>query len=101
MSSRYALRDRSILKWVMQHPGTGAPFSIRSLAQASGCGKGVIEGLLSGHQRTASKDDAHSIVEAVGVALLVLFAPSPSPERDDPSTKTNHLGGEVSEVPPA
>src|SRR4051812_40967824 len=54
LSRRYALRDRSILRWVMDHPGTGAPFSVRTLAQASCCGKGVIEGLLTGHQKTAS-----------------------------------------------
>lgn len=86
MSRRYALRDRSILKWVMEHPGTGAPFSVRTLAQASGCGKGVIEGLLTGHQRTASVDDAHNISEAVGTAVLVLFAPPASPDRDVTTT---------------
>lgn len=87
MSRRYALRDRSIFRWVMEHPGTGAPYSVRSLAQASGCGKGVIEGLLSGHQRTASMDDAHAISEAVGTALLVLFAPPASLNQDASTTK--------------
>lgn len=86
MSRRYAIRDRSIFRWIMEHPGTGAPYSVRTLAQASGCGKGVIEGLLSGHQKTASMDDAHSISEAVGTALLVLFAPSPSLDRDTTTT---------------
>lgn len=87
MSHRYALRDRGILRWVMEHPGTGAPFSVRTLAQTSGCSKGVIEGLLSGHQRTASVDDAHNIAEAVGTAVLVLFAPPASPNQD--ATTTN------------
>lgn len=86
MIRRYALRDRSILKWVMEHPGTGAPFSVRTLAQASRCGKGVIEGLLSGHQKTASMDDAHSISEAIGTAVLVLFAPPSSPDQDASTT---------------
>jgi hypothetical protein len=30
-------------------------------------------------------EDAHSLVESLGVALLVLFAPKASPELDDAS----------------
>jgi hypothetical protein len=69
----------------MEHPGRGKPYSIRTLAEASGCGRGLVEKLADGRQRTADMDDAHSLVEALGVALLVLFAPSPSPELDDAS----------------
>ena len=101
MSRRYALRDRSILRWVMDHPGTGVAFSVRSLAQSAGCKVGVIGGLLTGRQKTAAMEDAHSISEAVGVALLVLFAPSPSPDRDGTSTHADSLGGETREVPPS
>lgn len=71
----------------MDHPGRGVPYSVRTLAEASGCTTGLIEKLLTGRQKTAVMDDAHSITEAVGVAVLVLFAPSPSPNQDDTSTK--------------
>ena len=69
----------------MKHPGRGAPFGYDSLAEASGCGRGLIEKLATGRQNTADVDDAHSLVEALGVALLVLFAPKASPDSDDTS----------------
>jgi len=69
----------------MKNPGRGAPYGYDSLAEASGCGSGLIEKLATGRQKTADVNDAHSLVEALGVALLVLFAPSPSPELDDTS----------------
>jgi hypothetical protein len=100
LSRRYAVRDRSILRWVMDHPGTGVPYSVRTLAEASRCTRGLIDGLLTGRQKTASMDDAHSISEAVGVALLVLFAPSSSPSGDDPSMELSKTGVN-SEVPPS
>lgn len=94
MERRYRLRDRTILKWVMDHPGRGVPYSVRTLAKASGCPTGLIERLLTGRQKTAVVDQAHSLTEAVGVALLVLFAPAASPNQDDASIKPpiNHKG---------
>lgn len=74
-----------MFQWVMKHPGRGIPYGYDSLADATGCGSGLIEKLATGRQKTAGMEDAHSIVEALGVALLVLFAPSPSPELDDAS----------------
>lgn len=69
----------------MKHPGRGVPYGYDSLAEASGCGSGLIEKLATGRQKTADVNDAHSLVEALGVALLVLFMPSASPETDDAS----------------
>lgn len=69
----------------MKHPGRGIPYGYDSLAEASGCGSGLIEKLATGRQKTADVDDAHSLVRCLGVALLVLFAPSASPELDDAS----------------
>jgi hypothetical protein len=71
----------------MKNPGRGAPYGYDSLAEASGCGSGLIEKLATGRQRTADMEDAHSLVESLGVALLVLFAPPASPELDDPSPR--------------
>ncbi|MEH0417907.1 hypothetical protein [Streptomyces sp. B21-083] len=72
----------------MKHPGRGTPFGYDSLAEASGCGRGLIEKLATGRQDSADIADAHSLVEALGVALLVLFAPKASPELDDSSPET-------------
>lgn len=85
MSRRYTLRSAEIFRWVMKHPGRGVPYGYDSLAEASGCGRGLIEKLAKGKQQTADVGAAHSLVEALGVALLVLFAPKASPELDDAS----------------
>jgi hypothetical protein len=87
LKRRYALRDRDTLRWIMDHPGRGVPYSVRTLAEASGCSAGLVERLLTGRQKTASMGDAHSLTEALGVAVLVLFAPSASPRWDDSSMK--------------
>lgn len=79
------LKSAQIFKWVMKNPGRGAPYGYDSLAEASGCGPGLIEKLATGRQKTADMEDAHSLVEALGVALLVLFMPSASPELDEAS----------------
>lgn len=90
MSRRYTLRDPEKFRWVMQHPGRGAPYSVRTLAEASGCKPGLVQKLANGKQPSADVDDAHSLVEALGVAVLVLFAPPLTPNcviattKDDP-----------------
>ena len=85
MSRRYTLKSAQIFQWVMKNPGRGAPYGYDSLAEASGCGSGLIEKLATGRQKTADVADAHSLVESLGVALLGLFTPPASPELDDAS----------------
>lgn len=85
MSRRYTLRSAQAFQYVMKNPGRGVPYGYDSLAEASGCGRGLIEKLAKGKQQTADVEAAHSLVEALGVALLVLFAPKTSPELDDTS----------------
>lgn len=87
MTRRYTLRNSDLLKRIMETPGVGVPYSVRALAKAAGCSRGLIEGLISGRQKTASVADAHSIVEALGVALLVLFMPAATPNQDAMTTK--------------
>jgi hypothetical protein len=76
---RYTLRDREMLRKLMEHPGRGAPYSTRTVATAVGCHHSLIGRLLDGTQETCDVDTAHRIAEAVGVAVLVLFAPPASP----------------------
>jgi transcriptional regulator with XRE-family HTH domain len=71
----------------MDNPGRGAPFSVRTLADAAGLrGHSLIGHLLTGKRHEAGVADAHAIAEAVGVAVLVLFAPSASPDPNETTT---------------
>lgn len=80
---RYELRDRELLRKLMEHPGRGTPHSTRSLAATVGCHHSLIGRLLDGTQETCDMDTAHRIAEAVGVAVLVLFVPPASPNSTD------------------
>jgi hypothetical protein len=84
---RYKLRDSELLRTLMQHPGRGAPYSTRTLADVAGCHHSLVHRLLDGTQETCEMDVAHGITEAVGVAVLVLFAPPASPNSIDPATE--------------
>jgi len=76
---RYELRDLSVLKWVMEHPGRGVPYSVRTLAEASGISRSQVGRLVSGELPDLPVHEAHQMSEALGVAVLVLFMPPPSP----------------------
>lgn len=86
-SRRWTLKNREWFKWVMKNPGTGVPYSLDSLAKASGCGRGLIEKLANGSQKTADVDDALALAEAVGVTILTLFAPPATPNQVTPTTE--------------
>lgn len=87
--TRYTLKDPDIFRWIMENPGRGAPYSVRTLAEASGCGRGLIQKLANGKQETANVLDAHSLVEALGVSILNLFAPPVTPKRVTATTEDN------------
>lgn len=86
MIPRYTLRDRQVLQYLMQHPGRGVPYTVRSLAAEIGLSHHSLVGhLLSGQRKDCDGGVAHDISEAVGVAVLVLFAPPTSPKPTDPA----------------
>ena len=76
---RYELRDLEVFKKVMEHPGRGAPYSVRTLAEASGVSRSQVGRLVSGDLPDLPVHEAHRISEALGVAVLVLFMPPSSP----------------------
>jgi Cro/C1-type HTH DNA-binding domain len=76
---RYTLRDPALLSTLMDHPGRGTPYSTRTLAEAVGCHHSQVHRLLTGQQETVDMDLAHALTKALGVAILVLFAPPASP----------------------
>lgn len=82
----YRLRDRAILRFVMEHPGRGSPYSIRALADAANVPRATVGHLLQGRTESCEMEAAHTIAEALGVAVLVLFAPPASPNQ----TETTH-----------
>lgn len=86
MKVRYTLRHPKALKWAMDHPGRGESYSIRELAEVVGKHHSLIGHLLAGERETCDMELAHAISEAVGVGVLVLFAPPASPKQTDPAT---------------
>lgn len=63
----------------MEHPGRGAPYTIRALADATGISRSQVGRLASGDLPDLPVNEAHQISEALGVAVLVLFMPPSSP----------------------
>lgn len=75
---RYVLRDVELLKKIMEHPGRGEPYSIRDLATTAQVTKSKIERLVRGDLDWLDVNEAHRVVEALGVRILVLFMPPAS-----------------------
>ncbi|MEU5302244.1 helix-turn-helix domain-containing protein [Streptomyces noursei] len=73
---RYRLVDADLLRRLMARTGTGRGISVRQLAAASGVSHGTIENLAQGRIKTARPDVAHQICQAIGVDLLILWAPT-------------------------
>lgn len=76
---RYALRNLELLKRIMEHPGRGEPYSVRTLAQAARVSRSQIGRLVAGDLPDLPVNEAHAVAEALGVAVLVLFVPPVSP----------------------
>lgn len=75
----YRLVDRDLLRRLMERTGSGSPISIRDLAAAVGIPHGTVGNLLSGYQESVPADTAHRIANAIGVAVLILWAPPSTP----------------------
>ncbi|MFK0295400.1 helix-turn-helix domain-containing protein [Streptomyces sp. NPDC090442] len=72
----YQLVDPNLLRALMRRTGTGAPVTIRSLADEVGCSHSTIGNLLVEQQRSVSAATAHAIACVIGVDVLILFAPT-------------------------
>ncbi|MFZ3592238.1 helix-turn-helix domain-containing protein [Streptomyces sp. BH104] len=71
----------------MKTPGRGAPYDPPELAEAVGISRSQMYRIAAGEVLTVPVGQAHSIAEALGVAVLVLFAPPASPNQDATSTE--------------
>jgi len=75
---RYVLRDLELFLKIMEHPGRGQSYSIRELALAAQVSKSKIERIVRGELDWLDVNEAHRVVEALGVRVLVLFDPPAS-----------------------
>lgn len=65
----------------METPGRGQSYSVRDLAEVSGVSRSQVGRLVAGTRNSLDVTEAHALAEAVGVAVLVLFAPPASPKQ--------------------
>jgi plasmid maintenance system antidote protein VapI len=88
--TRYRLHDGPLLRWLMGHPATtGTPFTVRSLAAATGLSYSKIQKLCSGERPTVSAPEADQVAAAIGFSRRALFSPLSSPFEDgDKRTET-------------
>lgn len=75
----YRLRDRALLAQLMAHPGRGTAYSATTLAEAARISRSMVGHLLTGEREGCVPEMAQRITDALGVALLVLFAPRSEP----------------------
>jgi transcriptional regulator with XRE-family HTH domain len=87
---RCRLVDPDRLRLLMERTSSGSSISVRELAAASGVSRGTIGDLLQGRTKTVKYQAAWSICRAIGVDLLVLWAPesrcAPVPTAPEPAT---------------
>ncbi|MGW2379264.1 helix-turn-helix domain-containing protein [Streptomyces sp. NPDC001658] len=73
---RYRLVKPDLLRELMDRTGTGASVSGRQLAAKVGIPHGTVDALLSGDTKTQPSSTAHAIANAIGVDVLILWAPT-------------------------
>lgn len=74
-SAQWALVDRDLLRHLMDRTGDGCKITVRELAARAGIAVGTISQLLTGAQTTVRAEAAQAIADAIGVGVLILFAP--------------------------
>lgn len=73
---RYKLINRTLMRQLMQRTGSGHQISIRKLAETASLPHGTIGSLLTGEQSSVPCTAAHTIADAIGVDVLILFTPT-------------------------
>lgn len=72
---QHKLLNPGLLRTLMKRTGSGASVSVRELAALAGVPRSTIGALLTSVQQTVQEPAAHAIADALGVDLLILFAP--------------------------
>ncbi|WKV74762.1 helix-turn-helix transcriptional regulator [Streptomyces sp. PCS3-D2] len=82
----YRLLNVDLLKTLMERTGSGQKVTIRELAANAGCSSTTVGRLVSGEKECIVSSNAHAIATAIGVDVLILFAPAgrsvPVPHRE-------------------
>ncbi len=93
----YKLINRELLRQLMQRTGNGRSITTRELAAASGLSHGTISNLLTGLRDEIPCHNAHALTAAIGVDVLVLFAPTGrcTPSTPQPDEDTAHADEEA------
>ncbi|MFJ3536994.1 helix-turn-helix domain-containing protein [Streptomyces sp. NPDC090109] len=70
----YKLLEPDLMARLMKRTGTGAPVSIRQLAEKSGVPRSTIGNLLTGEQECVLEPSAVALCNVIGVDWPILFA---------------------------
>lgn len=79
---RLRVIDPAVIRYVMEHPARGIPYTVRELAPKLGCSIGTLSHMRHDQRGTFPALLAERFAEAVGVEVEVLFAPPLSAESD-------------------
>lgn len=74
-SAMWTLVDAELLRKLMQRTGDGSKITVRELAARAEVPHGTIGNLLTGAQSIIRAEAAQAIADAIGVGVLILFAP--------------------------
>jgi transcriptional regulator with XRE-family HTH domain len=74
-SALWTLVDLDLLRKLMARTGDGCEITVRELAARAGVAVGTIGKLITGAQLSVRAEAAQSIADAIGVGVLILFAP--------------------------
>lgn len=74
-SAQWALVNAGLLRTLMTRTGDGSKVTVRELAHRANVPVGTIGNLLTGTQSSIRAEAAQAIADAIGVGVLILFAP--------------------------
>ena len=83
--NRWTVIDPTVLAHMMEHPARGRRWTVRELAQVTGCSAALISHLRTQPRHRIKEELAHRIAEAVGCHVGSLFVPAVSASVDNKS----------------
>lgn len=74
-SAMWTLVDADLLRRLMQRTGDGSKATVRELAARAEVPHSTVGNLLTGAQTLIRAEAAQALADAIGVGVLILFAP--------------------------
>ena len=81
--NRWSVIDPAVLAHMMEYPARGQRWTVRELAQVTGCSAAMAGHLRTGARRRVDEELAARIAEAVGCHVSSLFVPAVSASVDN------------------